>query len=97
MLVLQLLRRKDAFSIIVAIVVGLSLALFVSTVAMAINVFLEQLLDRSRVGTLSFDWRTGILNPLVAFGLQIALLELVVQAGLQLRNLTHKAFTKSEK
>lgn len=92
MLLLRFLHRKDATAVVVAIVVGLALALLVSTIAMTINGVLEQVLDRSRVGSLSFNWRSGVVNPLVAFSLQIALLELVLQAARQLRKLTAKAF-----
>ena len=79
---IQLLKRKDGSTLVVAIALGLVLAQFVSVVAGEISDILAvyiggqaALIDPLPV----FDWRTMIFEPAMLALLQIVLIELLIR------------------
>lgn len=79
---IQLLKRKDGSTLVVAIALGLVLAQFVSVVAGDISEILAvyiggqaALIDPLPV----FDWRTMIFEPAMLALLQIVLIELLIR------------------
>jgi hypothetical protein len=95
MYILRLLARKDASSVIVAVVIGLSLAQLISTIGMHLNTLLDTVINQSVLTAFQeFSWRDGVFSPIVVFVIHMIVLEIVLQIILRLRQLFIKATTK---
>ncbi len=80
MAIVKVLKRKDASSVIVAVVIAMMLAQALTTLTMGLATKLSGLDDGASFGgTLAEDsWKVSYLLPVVTVLLQLAALELVV-------------------
>ncbi len=92
MFTVRILKRKDAVSIILAVVLGLVVAQFISSVALSLSALLSELINQAPVqGVRQFEWRSGIFDPAIAMVLQILVLEIFLQIVIRTNNLLEKA------
>lgn len=80
MYVVKILKRKDAASIVVSIVLGLLLLQLLSSVSADLTAFLS---GSERVTGLG--WRETYANPLIGFVVQVLLLEAFLRVAVFLR------------
>lgn len=86
----KVLKRKDAASVIVAVVVGLVLFQFLSNVSNELaNNF--SAVERPALGTIG--WQDHYLVPFMAMAIQLALLELVIWVY----SIANKAVSKNKR
>ncbi len=81
MVLVKILQRKDAASLVVAIAVAMALNQFVSAVAFPLTFKLVGS-DNEFGAFTGTGWKQEYLNPLVAFVIQLVLLEVVARLAL---------------
>lgn len=79
MYVVRILKRRDAASVVVAIVLGLVLSSIVSVLTVDLSAWLSGLEGAS------IEWREDIIRPLIHAALQLVLLELLLRVAVNVR------------
>jgi hypothetical protein len=92
MAVIRLLLRKDAASVIVAIVLGLAVTQFVSVIADSVTQLLSSWIGSGLAPR--FDWRINLFDPFMLLVLQVAVLELLARTSIMFRQLVINARAK---
>ncbi len=81
MYIVRILKRKDAASVVVAIVLALILSGIVSVLTGDLSTYL------SGIEKTATDWRGDVVRPLIHAGLQLILLEAVLRLVINVRPL----------
>lgn len=74
MVIVRILKRKDAASVVVAIVVGLVITQLVSSLMSELS---NKLAGVDTLRGLGTDWKGGYLQPILYAALQLVLLEIL--------------------
>ncbi len=89
MVLVKIMKRKDASSLVVAIAVGMALGQFMASVAFPLTYKLIPM-NAEFSGGIGGGWKQEYLNPLVTFLIQLILLEVVVRVAVVIRELVVK-------
>lgn len=85
MAIIKVLLRKDAASVIVAIVLGLAVTQFVSVIADSFTRVLSGWIGPG-VG-FEYNWRSNIFDPVMLLALQVIVLEVLAHLTIAFRQL----------
>jgi hypothetical protein len=92
MSIIKVLLRKDAASVIIAIVLGLVVTQFVSVIADSVIQVLSGWIGSS--SAFQYDWRLYLFDPMILLALQIIVLELLARVTIVFRQLVINAKAK---
>ncbi len=81
MYIIRILKRKDAASVVVAIVLAIVLSGIVSVLTGDLATYL------SGIEKTATEWRSDVVRPLIHAGLQLVLLEAVLRLVINVRPL----------
>lgn len=95
MIIIKILQRKDAASVVIAISLGLFVAQFTSVFASAFTDYLANLINQSDMAPAAiFDWRLSVFEPTMLLLVQTVVLEAVARIVIGARQLLIYAKTK---
>ena len=80
MYIVKVLKRKDAASVVIAIVLALIIAELLPTVTSDLATYLSGIEASSRT-----EWRFGIVRPVLSAFVQVVLLEAILRIAIYLR------------
>ena len=92
MYIVKILKRKDAASVIVAVVLGFILIGTLPSVTNDLATYLAGI-----TGTPNLEWREFVAKPLISAFLQVVVLEAVLRVVIYIRPLFVRRVTKSSK
>lgn len=96
MVLVKLLQRKDATSVVVAIALGLFVAQFTSVFASGVTEYMADLINQSQSTSSSvFDWRSVVFEPAMLLIVQTLLLEGLMWVAIGVRGLLRHAKIKN--
>lgn len=92
MVLIRILQRKDAASIVVAIALGLFVAQFTSVFASGLTEYIADFINQSSTAPAPiFDWRLAVFEPAVLLAVQVVILEVLTRIIIGVRQLLQHA------
>lgn len=80
MYIVKILKRKDAASVVVAIVLGLMLVELLPILTQDLATYLSGVTDSPNL-----DWRVSVVQPIIAIFLKVIVLEAILRALIYVR------------
>lgn len=95
MILAQILKRKDAASVVIAVALGLFVAQFTSVFASGLTGYIADLINQAESAPAPiFDWRVSVFEPAMLLIVQTVLLEGLMWVVIGVRGLLRHAKTE---